>query len=95
MPISTSIIHNQQLTPFFPIAYWIAFGPHGPRAEDPPGEGWQVLRIVVTALAASLVIFGGLRLVAKPPPHTMTKEWQEASNEQLKVRLWQALGLSH
>lgn len=82
---STSI-HNQQLTSFSPTAYWIAFGPHGPRAEDPPGEGWQVFRIVVTAIVASLVIFGALRMMAKPPPHTMTKEWQEASNEQLKVR---------
>lgn len=27
-----------------------------------------------------------MRMFAKPPPHTMTREWQEASNEYLKVR---------
>lgn len=67
-------------------AYWIAFGPHGPRSEDPAGTGARVFWGVIAGVAASVAIFGGIRLAAKPAPHTMTKEWQEASNELLKVR---------
>lgn len=65
-------------------AYWIAFGPHGPRAEDPPGTGARVFWMVMAGIGASVGIFGAIRMVAKPAPHTMTKEWQEASNEMLK-----------
>lgn len=35
---------------------------------------------------ASLAIFASTRMFAKPAPHTMNKEWQEAANEYLKVR---------
>ncbi|KAM0328469.1 hypothetical protein ACHAQA_004876 [Verticillium albo-atrum] len=65
-------------------AYWIAFGPHGPRTADPAGEGSRVFFGTLAAVGASLAIFGTIRLFAKPPPPTMTKEWQEASNEMLK-----------
>lgn len=65
-------------------AYWISFGPHGPRAGSPPGETRQVITIVVAALAASTVIFFGVHSLSRPPPRTMTKEWQEATNEYLK-----------
>lgn len=68
-------------------AYWVAFGPHGPRALTPPDEGKKVALYVVAALFVTLAIFSTLRLFAKPPPHTMTREWQEASNEYLKVRI--------
>ena len=40
----------------------------------------------VIGLGFSLLLFAGVRSFAKPPPHTMTKEWQEATNEYLKVR---------
>lgn len=66
-------------------AYWIAFGPHGPRALPPPDEGKKVFLYTLAGLGVSVVIFAILRSFAKPPPHTMTKEWQEASNEYLKV----------
>ena len=33
----------------------------------------------------SCLIFLGIREMAGPAPSTMTKEWQEASNEYLKV----------
>lgn len=66
-------------------AYWIAFGPHGPRAQDPPGTNARIFWGVFAGVAASVAIFGAIRLAAKPAPHTMTKEWQEASNEILKV----------
>lgn len=66
-------------------AYWIAFGPHGPRAEDPPGTNARVAWGVAAGLGVSVAIFATIRMFAKPPPHTMTKEYQEMSNEYLIV----------
>ena len=66
-------------------AYWIAFGPHGPRAETPPGEPMKVFTYTVIGVAASLVIFLITHHFANPPPTTLTKEWQEATNEYFKV----------
>lgn len=66
-------------------AYWIAFGPHGPRAVDPPGTNARIAWGVAIGLAASFTIFAAIRLAAKPEPHTMSKEYQEASNELLIV----------
>ncbi|KAL1983357.1 hypothetical protein VTN96DRAFT_10416 [Rasamsonia emersonii] len=65
-------------------AYWIAFGPHGPRAEPPKGEGWKILIKVAQLFAVSLTLFAITRAFARDPPRTMTKEWQEASNEYAK-----------
>jgi len=64
-------------------AYWIAFGPHGPRATDPPGTGAKVFWGVMAGLGASFAIFGMIRAFANPAPHTMNKEWQESVNERL------------
>ncbi len=66
-------------------AYWIAFGPHGPRAVDPPGENWRVFYATMIGIGVAAVIFTIQRALAKPPPSTLTREWQEASNEYLKV----------
>jgi hypothetical protein len=71
---------------WFTIAYWIAFGPHGPRAQAPPGEGSRVFFGTAIAVGASLALFGTTRLFAGSPPPTMNKEWQEAANEKLVVR---------
>ncbi|KAF2423169.1 cytochrome-C oxidase-like protein [Tothia fuscella] len=65
-------------------AYWIAFGPHGPRAEGPPGENWKVFRLTMYGVVFSGVLFYLTRVFAGPQPKTMSKEWQEASNEYLK-----------
>ncbi|KAL1883050.1 hypothetical protein VTK73DRAFT_125 [Phialemonium thermophilum] len=65
-------------------AYWIAFGPHGPRAVPPPDENKKVFFYTLAALGVSFALFAGIRAFAGPAPHTMTKEWQEASNEYLK-----------
>lgn len=73
------------LTDELSIAYWIAFGPHGPRAQTPKGEGWRVFFKVAQLFLVSLGLVYVIRLAAKPAPRTMTKEWQEATNEYAKV----------
>ena len=37
-------------------------------------------------LLASIAVFYAIHLFAKPQPKTMSKEWQEATNEYAKVR---------
>ncbi|PNY23175.1 Cytochrome c oxidase polypeptide 5, mitochondrial, partial [Tolypocladium capitatum] len=75
---------RRKLTQIVPPAYWIAFGPHGPRAADPPGTNARIAWGVAMGLGASLAVFGIVRSFAKPEPRTMSKEYQEASNELLK-----------
>jgi len=65
-------------------AYWIAFGPHGPRALDPPGEGWRVFWYTMGGCGISLVLFMTIRSMAGGDPATMNKEYQEKTNEYLK-----------
>ncbi|KAL8790850.1 MAG: hypothetical protein Q9195_006175 [Heterodermia aff. obscurata] len=65
-------------------AYWIAFGPHGPRALDPPGQNWFIFKAVLAASAVSLVLFVIIRSFARPPPKTMTAQYQEMTNEYLR-----------
>ncbi|KAK6193545.1 hypothetical protein LQW54_012350 [Pestalotiopsis sp. IQ-011] len=67
-------------------AYWIAFGPHGPRAQPPADEGRKVALYVAIGVGVSLAVFSAMRMFAKPPPPTMTKEYQEASNEFVKAQ---------
>ena len=67
------------------VAYWIAFGPHGPRALPPPGEGWKVFKYTMIGCGISVVIFMLERTQARGAPRTMTKEYQEMTNEYLKV----------
>jgi hypothetical protein len=66
-------------------AYYIAFGAHGPRAQTPPGEGWKVAGYTVLGVGVSLAVFVAIRMFAKGSPGTMNKEYQEATNEYLKV----------
>ncbi|KAI9853169.1 MAG: Cytochrome c oxidase subunit 5A [Thelocarpon superellum] len=65
-------------------AYWIAFGPHGPRALPSPGEGWTIFSYTMIGMAAAFVLMWGVRSAARPAPSTMNKEWQEQTNEYLK-----------
>lgn len=67
------------------VAWWISFGPHGPRAETPPGEWGRVFLYTGIGCAISVVLFMFIHSFARPPPRTMTKEWQEATNEYLKA----------
>ncbi|KAH6877323.1 cytochrome c oxidase subunit IV family [Thelonectria olida] len=62
-------------------AYWIAFGPHGPRAVDPPGTNARVAWGVAIGLGVSVGLFALVRFFAAPVPYTMSKEYQEQSNE--------------
>ncbi|KAF7118037.1 hypothetical protein CNMCM5793_007413 [Aspergillus hiratsukae] len=62
-------------------AYWIAFGPHGPRAVPPKGEGWRIFWKVTQLTLASFAVFYVIHLFSRKQPRTMSKEWQEASNE--------------
>ena len=70
------------------IAWWIAFGPHGPRADAPPGEWTKVFLYTAGGVGISVALFFIIHSFARPPPRTMTKEWQEATNEYLKVRMF-------
>ncbi|EFE39324.1 hypothetical protein TRV_05994 [Trichophyton verrucosum HKI 0517] len=76
-------------------SYWIAFGPHGPRAETPKGEGVKIFVQLMKYVVISAGIFYATRLFAGSPPKTMTKEWQEATNEYaLKEKLDPITGIS-
>ncbi|KAI9846154.1 MAG: Cytochrome c oxidase subunit 5A [Sclerophora amabilis] len=68
-------------------AYWIAFGPHGPRAGNPPGENMKIFSYTMIGIGVAFGMFLFARAMAKPAPSTMNKEWQEQTNEYLKVRL--------
>jgi len=68
-------------------AYYIAFGPHGPRRPPPPDEGRKVFLLSMAIIGAACVVFSITRMFANPQrPKTMTKEWQEASEEYLKAQ---------
>jgi cytochrome c oxidase subunit 4 len=83
-----NLIHDElwQWLTDIPTAYYIAFGAHGPRALPPPGEGWKVAAYTAIGVGVSFVIFATIRHFARPAPDTMNKEYQEATNEYLKVR---------
>lgn len=80
-PKSAAIANSRPLL----TAYWIAFGPHGPRALDPPGEGKSLIFHTILVLGATLGIFSVIRMFGGQSPDTMNREYQEASNEYLKV----------
>ncbi|MCJ1450299.1 Cytochrome c oxidase subunit 5A [Mycoblastus sanguinarius] len=65
-------------------AYWIAFGPHGPRALPPPGENWMVAGYTAIGIGVSFILFLLVRTMARPPPGTMNAQYQEMTNEYLK-----------
>ncbi|KZT09684.1 cytochrome c oxidase subunit IV [Laetiporus sulphureus 93-53] len=63
-------------------AYYVAFGPHGPRAPvNPPGTTMKVFVGTAAGLGATVILYYSLKTLAAPPPKTITKEWQEASNK--------------
>ncbi|KAI9295632.1 WD40 repeat-like protein [Neoconidiobolus thromboides FSU 785] len=64
-------------------SYYVAFGPHGPR-EPAPKVGFNVFLGTIAIVVAGGLSFVGIRALGNPQPHTMTKEWQEATNEYMK-----------
>lgn len=78
-------IDQNLLTFIYHIAYWISFGPHGPRAQPAKGEGMRIALKTGQLILASIALFYAIHLFAKPAPRTMSKEWQEASNEYAHV----------
>ncbi|KAI0056430.1 cytochrome c oxidase subunit IV [Artomyces pyxidatus] len=66
-------------------AYYVAFGPHGPRAPiNPPGTTTKVVLGVAGLIGSAGLLYATARGLAPPPPHTITKEWEEAANERAK-----------
>ncbi|GAA5991980.1 hypothetical protein JCM5350_001865 [Sporobolomyces pararoseus] len=64
-------------------SYYVAFGPHGPR-EPIQAEAGKTIAGVAAAVAVGGIIFYALRKGGAETPKTVSKEWQEASNEMLK-----------
>ncbi|KAG9313311.1 cytochrome c oxidase subunit IV-domain-containing protein [Chiua virens] len=63
-------------------AYYVAFGPHGPRTPvSPPGQGLKVFIYTMALVGVAAAISMAVRSRSPPPPKTLTREWQEASNE--------------
>ncbi|KAI0389689.1 cytochrome c oxidase subunit IV family [Xylariaceae sp. FL0594] len=67
-------------------AYWIAFGPHGPRAQPPADENRKVALYTAVGVLVSFAIFATIRAFGGEAPSTMTKEYEEASNEFLRAQ---------
>ncbi|GAW00078.1 cytochrome c oxidase subunit v [Lentinula edodes] len=63
-------------------AYYVAFGPHGPRAPvSKPGDGWKIFAGTAALVGVTGIIYYAIRIFSPAPPRTINKEWQEASNE--------------
>ncbi|KAH7341587.1 cytochrome c oxidase subunit IV [Rhizoctonia solani] len=62
-------------------AYFVAFGPHGPRTPvTPPGQTTKVIAGTLAVFVLTGITFGAVRTFG-PVPHTFTKEYQQAMNE--------------
>ncbi|KAJ2718387.1 cytochrome c oxidase [Coemansia sp. Benny D115] len=61
--------------------YYATYGPHNRRRpHTKPGDNMKIFVGVVATIAVSLTISSLVRS-SVPKPRTLTKEWQEASNE--------------
>ncbi|KAH9953300.1 cytochrome c oxidase subunit IV-domain-containing protein [Russula dissimulans] len=66
-------------------AYYVAFGPHGPRAPvNPPGTIVKIFVGVSALVGTAGLLYAGIRAMAPSPPKTISKEWEEATNERAK-----------
>lgn len=54
----------------------------------PKGEGWRIFMKTSQLILAAVAVFYAVHLFANPMPRTMSKEWQEASNEYAQVCLF-------
>lgn len=78
----------QELTPAEKkAAYYISFGEWGPRQPlYGPGDQAKVIWGVVGGIVALIVIYAGVLSLGTPAPASMTREWQEKSDEYLKSK---------
>lgn len=78
----------KELTPAEKKALWyISYGEWGPRKPvHGKGDAGKIFGGVCLGLGAALGIFLTFRSLSPPAPRTMTKEWQEQSNEYLKSK---------
>lgn len=67
--------------------WFVHYGPYGPRKPLYTTEDkiW-IARTVALSLVFCGVLYAYLRSLAAPAPKTMTREWQEASDEYLKSK---------
>lgn len=63
-------------------AYYVSFGPHGPRTpSSKPGENFKVFLGTAALLGVTGLLFVGIRAIAPAPPKTINKEWEAAMTE--------------
>ncbi|KAI0797527.1 cytochrome c oxidase subunit IV [Abortiporus biennis] len=63
-------------------AYYVAFGPHGPRTPThKPGSTLKIFSAVAAAVGVTAALYFSIRSTAPPPPKTINKEWEEAMNQ--------------
>ncbi|KAL1409628.1 Cytochrome c oxidase subunit 5B, mitochondrial [Vanrija albida] len=68
-------------------AYFVAFGPHGPRAPvNPPGNTIKVFAGTLAAVGVALGLFALARSRAPPPVNTWNKEYQEQMTEYMQAQ---------
>lgn len=81
---STSLLKPQTIC-FPKLAYFVAFGPHGPRTPaNEPGHSLKVFVGVAALVGTAYAVFELARSQAAPPPRTMTTEYQEQMNEYMR-----------
>ncbi|KAF9556176.1 COX4-domain-containing protein [Agrocybe pediades] len=63
-------------------AYYVAFGPHGPRTPiSKPGDNLKIFLATLGLVGVSAGVFFTIQGLGGEPPKSMSKEWQEASNQ--------------
>lgn len=72
-----------ELTDYEKRAVWyISYGPWGPRRPvHGPGDSRKIFLGVLAIVGVAGAFFATAREVAPSPPKTMSREWQEATNE--------------
>jgi len=63
-------------------AYYISYGPHGPRAPIvPPNTNGKVFIGVIGCIVTAVGVFALARSRSQETPKTMSKEWKDAQTE--------------
>ncbi|KAH6902778.1 cytochrome c oxidase subunit IV-domain-containing protein [Coprinopsis sp. MPI-PUGE-AT-0042] len=66
-------------------AYYVAFGPHGPRTPtSKPGDLMKILLATSALVGVAGTLFYAFKSIAPAAPKTITKEWEEAATERAK-----------